>query len=255
MQAIARVNRVFKDKPGGLVVDYLGLAQDLKKALATYTESGGRGKTALDQEEAVAVMLEKYDVCCALFHEFDWSKWTSGSAQERMGLLPAAQEHILVSGGRQRSVPDCRARVVSGLCLGRATFGNISDSRRRGVLPGCEGGIVETVRLRKSRTEEELDLAVRQIISRAVASEGVMDIFAAAGLDKPDISVLSDEFLAEVQGMPHRNLAVELLQKLLSGEVSNASAQERGASSILCRDAGADVASLPEPGHRGGAGD
>ena len=96
MQAIARVNRVFKDKPGGLVVDYLGLAQDLKKALATYTESGGRGKTALDQEKAVAVMLEKYDVCCSLFHDFDWSKWTAGTVQDRMGLLPPAQEHILV---------------------------------------------------------------------------------------------------------------------------------------------------------------
>ena len=92
MQAIARVNRVFKDKPGGLVVDYLGLAQDLKTALATYTESGGTGRTALDQDEAVAVMLEKYEVCCALFHGFDWSKWTAGNAQERLGLLPAAQD-------------------------------------------------------------------------------------------------------------------------------------------------------------------
>ena len=95
MQAIARVNRVFRDKPGGLVVDYLGLAQDLKQALATYTESGGKGRTALNQDEAVAVLLEKYDVCCALFHGFDWSKWTAGSAQDRLGLLPAAQEHIL----------------------------------------------------------------------------------------------------------------------------------------------------------------
>ena len=95
MQAIARVNRVFKDKPGGLVVDYLGLAQDLKKALATYTESGGTGRTALDQDEAVAVMQEKYEVCCALFHGFDWTRWTTGTAQERLTLLPAAQEHIL----------------------------------------------------------------------------------------------------------------------------------------------------------------
>ena len=95
MQAIARVNRVFKDKPGGLVVDYLGLAQDLKRALATYTESGGKGQTALDQDEAVAVMQEKHEVCCALFHGFDWTKWTSGSPQERLSLLPAAQEHVL----------------------------------------------------------------------------------------------------------------------------------------------------------------
>ena len=95
MQAIARVNRVFKDKPGGLVVDYLGLAQDLKMALATYTESGGTGRTALNQEEAVDVMLEKHEVCCALFHSFDWSRWTTGTSQERLTLLPAVQEHIL----------------------------------------------------------------------------------------------------------------------------------------------------------------
>src|SRR5581483_2022240 len=92
MQAIARVNRVFKDKPGGLVVDYLGLADELKKALATYTEAGGTGKTAIDQIEAVAVMLEKYEICCGLFHGFDWSRWTSGTAQQRLSLLPAAQE-------------------------------------------------------------------------------------------------------------------------------------------------------------------
>ena len=109
MQAIARVNRVFKDKPGGLVVDYLGLAHELKRALATYTESGGTGKTALDQEEAVAVMLEKYEICCGLFHGFDWSKWTTGTPQERLGLLPSAQEHILVQeNGKDRCVQSVR---------------------------------------------------------------------------------------------------------------------------------------------------
>src|SRR3989304_4039643 len=95
MQAIARVNRVFKDKPGGLVVDYLGLADELKQALATYTEAGGTGKTALDQDEAVALMVEKYEVCRGLFHGFDWSHWTTGTPQDRLSLLPAAQEHIL----------------------------------------------------------------------------------------------------------------------------------------------------------------
>src|SRR5690606_5085938 len=103
MQAIARVNRVFKDKPGGLVVDYLGLAHELRRALATYTESGGTGRTALDQGEAVAVMLEKYEVCCGLFHDFDRSTWTTGTPAERLGLLPAAQEHILAQeNGKDR---------------------------------------------------------------------------------------------------------------------------------------------------------
>ena len=220
MQAIARVNRVFRDKPGGLVVDYLGLAQDLKQALATYTESGGKGRTALNQDEAVAVLLEKYDVCCALFHGFDWSKWTAGSAQDRLGLLPAAQEHILdQEDGKERCLNAVRELSQAfALAVPHAETTRIRD----------DVAFFQAVRARLSkraateaRSEEELDLAVRQIISRAVASEGVMDIFTAAGLDKPDISVLSDEFLAEVQGMPHRNLAVELLQKLLRGEVSN----------------------------------
>ena len=220
MQAIARVNRVFKDKPGGLVVDYLGLAHELRQALATYTESGGRGQTALDQEEAVAVMLEKYEVCCALFHGFDWSTWTTGSSQERMGLIPAAQEHILAQeNGRER----CMSAVLE---LSQAFA--LSVPHEEALRIRDDVGFFQLVRSALSkraegetRPEEDLGLAIRQIISRAVAPEGVMDIFAAAGLDKPDISVLSDEFLAEVQGMPHRNLAVELLQKLLRGEVSS----------------------------------
>ena len=219
MQAIARVNRVFKDKPGGLVVDYLGLAQDLKQALATYTESGGTGRTALNQEEAVAVMLEKHEVCCALFHGFDWTKWTTGTPQERLSLLLAAQEHVLAQeDGKERCLNAVRELSQAfALAVPHPETTRIRD----------DVGFFQSVRVRllkraesEARPQEELDLAVRQIISRAVASEGVMDIFAAAGLDKPDISVLSDEFLAEVRGMPHRNLAVELLQKLLKGEVS-----------------------------------
>ena len=219
MQAIARVNRVFRDKPGGLVVDYLGLAQDLKQALATYTESGGSGRTALDQEEAVAVMQEKYGVCCGLLHGFDWSKWTTGAPQERLNLLPAAQEHLLAQeDGKERCLNAVRELSLAfALAVPHPETTRIRD----------DVAFFQAVRAALSkraateiRSEEEVELAVRQIISRAVASEGVMDIFAAAGLDKPDISVLSDEFLAEVRGMPHRNLAVELLQKLLKGELS-----------------------------------
>ena len=220
MQAIARVNRVFKDKPGGLVVDYLGLAQDLKQALATYTESGGTGQTAIDQDEAVAVMLEKYEVCCSLFHGFDWSKWATGTATERVGLLPAAQEHILAQeNGKERCVSIVRELSQAfALAVPHEETMRIRDDV--GFFQAVQSVLSKSA-IGESRTEEDMDHAVRQIISRAVASEGVMDIFAAAGLDKPDISVLSDEFLAEVQGMPHRNLAVELLQKLLKGEVSN----------------------------------
>jgi type I restriction enzyme, R subunit len=218
MQAIARVNRVFRDKPGGLVVDYLGLAHELKAALATYTDSGGTGTTAIDQQEAVVAMLEKHEVCCGLFHGFDRSKWVSGTPRERLSLLPGAQEHILAQeDGKKRllravhqlsqafalAVPHDEAlRIQDDVAFFQAVRASLAKR-----APG------------EARTEEELDHAVLQIVSRAVASEGVVDIFAAAGLKKPDIAILSEEFLAEVRGLPQRNLAVELLRKLLSGEV------------------------------------
>ncbi|MFO1292317.1 MAG: type I restriction endonuclease subunit R [Rubrivivax sp.] len=218
MQAIARVNRVFKDKPGGLVVDYLGLAQELKQALATYTESGGTGRTALDQEEAVAVMLEKYEVCCGLFHGFDWSAW-GGGATAWVSLLPAAQEHVLAQErGKERCVGAVRELSQAfALAVPHDEALRIRDDVAffqavQAVLAKRAPG--------DARPQEDIEHAVRQIISRAVAPEGVIDVFAAAGLAKPDISILSEEFLAEVRGMPQRNLAVELLEKLLKGELA-----------------------------------
>lgn len=220
MQAIARVNRVFKDKPGGLIVDYLGLADELRKALATYTESGGTGKTAIDQAEAVALMMEKYEICQGLFHGFDWIHWITGTPQQRLTLLPAAQEHILAQeDGKNRLL-----RAVTDLSQSFA----LSVPHDSALEIRDDVGFFQAVRavLAKSsgdkhKTDEELDHAIRQIISNAVVSEEVIDIFEAAGLKKPDISILSDEFLAEVKGMPQRNLAVELLRKLLSGEIKS----------------------------------
>jgi type I restriction enzyme R subunit len=218
MQAIARVNRVFKDKPGGLVVDYLGLADELKQALATYTEAGGTGKTALDQAEAVALMLEKVEVCRGLFHGFDWSRWTTGTAQDRLALLPAAQEHILAQ-------EDGKARLLRAVTELSQAFA-LAVPHEEALSIRDEVGFFQAVRavLAKTlpgerKTDDELDLAIRQIISKAVVSNEVVDIFAAAGLKKPDISILSDEFLADIRGLPQRNLAVELLQKLLKGEI------------------------------------
>ena len=220
MQAIARVNRVFQNKPGGLVVDYLGLANELRSALATYTDSGGTGNTAMYQEEAVAVMLEKHEVCCALFHGFNWSRWNAGLSQgEQLGLLMAGQEHILtLEDGKDRCIRAVRE-------LSRAFSLSVPHEETKRIRDDVAFFQSVQAALAKraspdARPEEELDHAVRQIISRAIAPEGVVDIFAAAGLDKPDVSILSEEFLAEVRGMPHRNLAVELLQKLLKGELT-----------------------------------
>ena len=219
MQAVARVNRVFRDKPGGLVVDYLGLAHELKRALATYTESGGTGRTTVDQSEAVAVMLEKYEVCWGLFHGFDYSGWIDGTSAERVELLPGAQEHILAQeNGKERCLKAVRELSQAfALAVPHDEAIRIRDDV---AFFQAVRSVLAKRAAREARPEEELDHAIRQIVSRSVASEGVIDIFEAAGLDKPDISVLSDEFLAEVRGMKRRNLAVELLRKLLKGELA-----------------------------------
>jgi type I restriction enzyme, R subunit len=218
MQAIARVNRVFKDKPGGLVVDYLGLARELKEALATYTESGGTGRTAINQDEAVAKMLERYEQCAALLHGFDWSWWKTGTPQEKLSLLPAAQELILAQErGKERFVGF--VRHLSKLFALAVPHDRAMEIRDDVSFFQAVQAVLSKRAPADARPEEDIDQAVQQIISRAVAPEGVMDIFAAAGLKKPDISILSDEFLAEVEGMPQKNLAVELLRKLLTGEI------------------------------------
>ena len=218
-QAITRVNRVFKDKPGGLVVDYLGLANDLKKAVDNYSKSGGKGDAAFDKADAIAVMLEKHEVCCGMFHGVDWSPWSSGNAADRLTLIPAAQEHILAQEeGKERytqAVMELTKAFTLSVPADEAI--NIRDdvnffqTIRAAILKKAPG---------EKRSAEDLDSAIKQIVSRAVASEGVVNIFAEAGLRNPDISVLSDDFLSEVRGMPHRNLAVELLQKLIRGELS-----------------------------------
>lgn len=218
MQAIARVNRVFKDKPGGLVVDYLGLADELRRALVTYTEAGGTGKTAINQTEAVAVMLGKYEICCGIFHGFDWSHWATGTAAQKLTLLPAAQEHILKQD-------DGKSRYIHHVTELSQAFA-LAVPSDEALRIRDDVGFFQAVRAvlaknapGRSKSDEDLDHAIRQIVSKAVVSDQVVDIFAAAGLKKPDISILSDEFLAEIRGMPQRNLAVELLQKLLRNEI------------------------------------
>ncbi|MBD3672765.1 MAG: type I restriction endonuclease subunit R [Planctomycetaceae bacterium] len=220
MQAIARVNRVFKDKPGGLIVDYLGIADQLKLAMNTYTQSGGKGAPAVDTEEAVAVMLEKYEVCCDMLHGFDWSLWHSEKSAERLTLLPQAQQHILEADpddGKSRF-----NRTVYDLSRAYALCPAHDEAERiRDDIAFFQA--VRSAFLKTSGGEKdpaELDHAIRQLVSKAVsAGDEVIDVFSAAGLKRPDISILDDEFLAEVQHLPQKNLAVELLKKLLKGEI------------------------------------
>ncbi len=218
MQAIARVNRVYRDKNGGRIVDYLGLAEELKKALRDYTDNQGKGKLYIDQEEAVAVMLEKYEICCGLFHGFDWSAWKSGDPGTRLNLINPAMGFILdQKDGKQRFLQSVTELTKSfALAVPHPDALEIRDDvaffqviRAQMVkLTGADG-----------RSPEEIDHAIRQIISKAVSSNEVIDVFAAAGLNNPDISILSDEFLSDVRSLPQKNLAVEMLRKLLNDEI------------------------------------
>ena len=221
MQAIARVNRVFKDKPGGLVVDYLGIADELKKALADYTE-GSRGETGIPQEEAVAIMLEKYEVVSAMFHGFDYSRFVTGTPAERISIIPAAIEHVLVQANGKERILQAVTELSRGFALAVPHEKALEIKDEVGFFQAVRSAIAKNTRI-PGKTQEELDTAIRQIVSKAISSDEVIDIFSAAGLKKPDISILSDEFLAGVQKMPHRNLALELLHKLLSDEIKTRS--------------------------------
>jgi type I restriction enzyme R subunit len=218
MQAIARVNRVFRDKPGGLVVDYLGLADQLKYALASYTQSGGKGDPSIDTTKAIAVMLEKHEIASGMMHGFDWSRWRDGTPAEKMSLLPGAQEHILQQqNGKERFVQIVtELSQAFALCAGTEQAIAIRDDI--GFFQAVKAALAKPRGPRK--TTEELDHAVRQLVAKAIAPEGeIIDVFQAAGLKQPDISILSDQFLAEVRGLKYKNVAVELLEKLLGDEI------------------------------------
>lgn len=222
MQAIARVNRVYADKPGGLIVDYIGLGSQLKTALSNYTESGGKGNATVDKAEAVALMMEKHEICCWLFHGFDWSVWNTGTATDRIRLLPSAQEHIL----QQK---DGKARLLENVSALTKAFA-LAVPHEKTIEIRDDVAFFQSVRsvLTKRTAAEDAKLdaadhAIKQLVSKAVVPQGVVDIFTAAGLEKPDVSILSDEFLAEVQDLPHKNLAVELLEKLLNDDIKTRS--------------------------------
>ncbi len=219
MQAIARVNRVFRDKPGGLVVDYLGLADALKRALANYTASGGKGTATVEQTEAIAVLLEKYEVVCDLLHGFDYAPIVKASAAQRMTGIAQAMEFILgLEDGKKRYL--LAVTVLSkafALAVPHEEAWAIRDEL--GLFQEIRASLVKATVSNFERSPEAMETAIRQLVSRAVSSTEVVDIFAAAGLNKPDISILSDEFLVEVQQLPQQNLALELLKKLLNDEI------------------------------------
>jgi type I restriction enzyme R subunit len=229
MQAIARVNRVYKDKDGGLIVDYIGIANDLKRALALYTDSGGKGKPAFDQDEAASVMMGKYEIVSQMFSEqptdskvpkgFDYKKFFALTPKEKLYFPIQAANFILgIENGKDRYINAVTALTKSfAISVPHPYTMDIRDEV--GLFQAIKSRIVKVTQSGKGKSDEEIETAIKQILSDAVVSDEVIDIFDAAGIKKPDISILSDEFLSEVKGMPHKNLALELLKKLLNDEI------------------------------------
>lgn len=218
MQAIARVNRVFKDKPGGLIVDYIGIATNLKKALGFYAESGGKGVPAETHQKAVEIMLEKIEVVRGILHGFDYSTFFSSVVKDKLSLILQAEDFILgVDDGKNRYVREV-SLLGQAYALAKpdpATFENAEEI-----------AFFQAVKARLTKFEtsgngkdESYDSVIRNIVNSAIASEQVVDIFSAAGLEKPELSILSEEFLKEIEGMKYKNVAIELLKKLLSDEI------------------------------------
>ena len=219
MQSIARVNRVFKDKPGGRIVDYLGIADELKSAMATYTESGGTGKPTLDIEDAVAALQKHYEICCGIFHGFDWGPWKTGTTEQRHACLTNALEFVCAEEDRKKRLNTAVTDLSKAFALATPDPRALQVRDDVWFFQTINGTLFKKKASGKKEDPEAKEHAIRQIVSGALVSEGVIDIFSAAGIKKPDISILSDEFLAEVRGLPQRNLAVELLRKLLAEEI------------------------------------
>lgn len=219
MQAIARVNRVYKDKPGGLIVDYLGIASDLKKALSFYSESGGKGDPTLLQEQAVSLMLEKLEIVSQLFHGFPYEDYFAADVGEKLSLILAAEDHILgLEDGRRRYIREVTALSQAfAIAIPHEEALDVKDEVA--FFQAVKARLVKFDSTGSGRTDEEMETAIRQVIDQALVSEQVVDIYDAAGLKKPDISILSEEFLLEIQEMEHKNLALEVLQKLLNDEI------------------------------------
>jgi len=219
MQAIARANRKYKDKDAGLIVDYIGIGVDLKKALVDYTESGGKGKPVVNQDEAVRKMLEKYDVVKDMFHGFNYKKFFELKAKERISIIPQAIEHILKGENdlKKRFVRETTA-LLQAFSLSVPDERAMSIKGEVGFFQAIKSAIVKNTTIR-GQYKEEIDSVIKQILSKAIVSDRIVDIFEAAGVNKPDISNLSDEFFMEVQNLEQKNLAFEALKKLLNDEI------------------------------------
>lgn len=221
MQAIARVNRVYKDKPGGLVVDYLGIASDLKKALSFYADSGGKGDPTILQEQAVELMLEKLEVVSNMYYGFNYEEYFEADTSKKLSIILAAEEHILgLEDGRKRYINEVTALSKAfAIAVPHEQAMDVKDEIA--FFQAVKARLVKFDSSDTGKTDEEMETTIRQVIDKALVTEPVIDVFDAAGLKKPDISILSEEFLMELKGMEHKNVALEVLKKLLNNEIKS----------------------------------
>ena len=221
MQAIARVNRVYKDKPGGLIVDYLGIASDLKKALSFYSDSGGKGDPAVAQEKAVQLMLEKLEVVTQMYHGFPYEDYFGADTRTKLSMILSAEEHILsLTDGKKRYINEVTALSQAfAIAIPHDQAMDVKDEVS--FFQAVKSRLAKFDSTGSGRTDEEVETAIRQVIDKALVSEQVIDVFDAAGIKKPDISILSEDFLLEVKNMEHKNIALEVLKKLLNDEIKS----------------------------------
>ncbi|MCC2591622.1 type I restriction endonuclease subunit R [Chryseobacterium sp. MFBS3-17] len=221
MQAIARVNRVYKDKPGGLIVDYLGIASDLKKALAFYSDAGGKGDPAVAQEQAVAIMLEKIEVISAMYHGFPYEDYFDADTSKKLSMILAAEDHILgLEDGKKRYIDEVTA-LSKAFAIAIPHDQAMDAKDEISFFQAVKARLAKFDSTGSGKTDEEIETTIRQVIDQALVSDQVIDVFDAAGIKKPDISILSDEFLMELKDMQHKNVALEVLKKLLKDEIKS----------------------------------
>ncbi len=223
MQSIARVNRVYKDKPGGLIVDYLGIASDLKKALSFYSDAGGKGDPTILQEQAVELMLEKLEIVSQLFHGFSYEDYFAADTVKKLSLILAAEDHILgLEDGKKRFIDEVTALSKAfAIAIPHEQAMDVKDEVA--FFQAVKARLVKFDATGLGRSDEEIETTIRQVIDQALVSEQVIDVFDAAGIKRPDISILSEEFLLELKGMEHKNVALEVLKKLLNDEIKSRS--------------------------------
>ena len=227
MQAIARVNRVYKDKKGGLIVDYLGIAADLKEALSFYSDAGGKGDPTILQEEAVQMMLEKLEVVSQMFREssgqgsFNYRDYFTADTSTKLSIILGAEEHILgLEDGKKRYINEVTALSKAfAIAVPHDKAMDVKDEIS--FFQAVKARLAKFDSISSGKSDEELETTIRQVIDKALVTEKVIDVFDAAGLKKPDISILSEEFLMELKGMKHKNIALEVLKKLLNDEIKS----------------------------------